>query len=150
MIFLCILLMPAIRARIWSLDPVTSATYATQTSGQYTCVRVDATVTIDMTTDACNGFQCPRCFLYPPNLSTNIVLTISNCHALTAYPNSLSGPYATVAEQAIEYVFLYLKGTGTNQMTVADPSGYSVILKRGGGGNYIRKVYCINGALFGV
>lgn len=140
--------------RIWTLDPNSAANYANQASSQYSCVRVPPTTpaTIDMSTAACNGYQCPRCFIYPETATASQTLTIQNCHASTIYPNdkSIAAPFATVAEQAIEYLFVFARTGTLATFTVYDQVSYSTVLRVGGGGNYIRKLYCINGEFFAV
>ena len=97
-----------------TMDSNIAIVYNTQTAGSG-CARVPttATVTIDMATAACNGMQCPRCFVFPSTPVNSRTMNLLNCHAVNVYPITTAGLYATSTLQLIEYTFLYL-GTARN------------------------------------
>ena len=103
-----------------------------------------------MTTAACNGFQCPRCFIYPAPGYGQITLGITNCNAVQTFPNNGAGPYATTTAVVSEYLFVFLGISTADRLTVsatAEPTNTFILTSSG---NYIRKVYCSAGFFYDI
>lgn len=132
------------------LDPTVGALYNTETIPTG-CVRLTngGTIAIDMATPACNGFQCPRCFIYPPTNTSTTTLTISNCHAVLAYPQNAAGPYATDSNSLFVYTFVF-QDTGSLRsfvITNVSSGGGTTSLTLTNGAR-LRTMICYNGKFY--
>ena len=116
------------------------------------CVRLSQDANIDMTSLACNGTQCPRCFILTDGTGgtqdTLVTLRLSNCHADAAYPITNPSIFTTSAK-VFEYTFLNLGGARTTFRIVAtgNPEN-SQIYDIGMGAHRYLTAMCYDGLLF--
>jgi hypothetical protein len=107
--FLLALVAPIFGQKISIVSKNATELYSeTPEKSNYGCVRIDTDTTIDMTTNACNGLQCPRCFILIKNATSTdeiVNLNIVNCHADTVYPPTKTN-ITTTDMKMFEYLFL--------------------------------------------
>lgn len=138
------LLITSTDTRSFTLDANAAILYNTQTTPSG-CVRVsNASISIDMTTAACNGFQCPRCFVYPTANTLSVTLTLTNCHATTVYPQNTAAPYPLDINQVIEYTFLFLDPGSARTWTINDGDSSFTLTNTA----RHKTVLCYNGNLY--
>ena len=127
--------------------------YDTPLNSYLGCVRLNGDANIDMASLACNGSQCPRCFILTEGTGGSgyhtVALRLDNCHADAVYPPN-NPEIFTTSSKLFEYTFLNLGGPRTTFRIVAggNPENSQIYDIGMGGLHRYLTAFCYDGLLF--